>query len=167
MGHWVLSCFFQHFRARLLRPAGVVLSSLAGDWPGRVVCIWEKAIIEALGRNSVSLLILVPRTPGCCQEWGPKDSKGRLETAASWSARLASGQQSFPGASAGGGVLPEFSVLECPVPTATPGHFHFILCQSSWNQSLAMGEPGLGAQGGTETIVFWLCERQVGRFKDA
>lgn len=61
--------------------------------------------MEALGRNGVSLLFLVPRTPGYCHEWGPKGSKGRLETAASWSARLASGQQAFPGDSAGGGVV--------------------------------------------------------------
>lgn len=61
--------------------------------------------MEALGRNGVSLLFLVPRTPGYCHEWGPKDSKGILETAASWSARLASGQQAFPGDSAGGGVV--------------------------------------------------------------
>lgn len=61
--------------------------------------------MEAVGRNGVSLLFLVPRTPGYCHEWGPKDSKGRLETAASWSARLASGQQAFPGDSAGSGVV--------------------------------------------------------------
>lgn len=96
---------FPHFRAKLLRPAGVVLSGLAGDWPGRVVCIWEKAIMEALGRNGVSLFFLVPRIPGCCHEWGLKDSKGRLETAASWSFRLAFGQQAFPGDSAAGRVV--------------------------------------------------------------
>ena len=43
MGRWMLSFFFQLFRAWLLRAAGMVISGLAGDWLVWVACIWEKA----------------------------------------------------------------------------------------------------------------------------
>ena len=91
----------------------------------------------------MSLTNLVPRVPGCCQEWGLQDSKGRLEIVLlPGLARPALGS----GLPTGfwwwrSWVLPEFRVLEFSVPNVTPGIFYFILRQSFWHlwyQSLTM-----------------------------